>query len=113
MPQAQCFGLADVDAIHVLRKQIAHELKHFCLVLALQLVLEFVGLVKMVLDRPLRAAGDKDHVGDARRCRLFNRVLDQRLVDHRQHLLGASLGRGQKTGTHAGDGKNGFPDFLH
>ena len=67
----------------------------------------------MVLDRALVAAGDEDHVGDAGGRRLLHRVLDQRLVDDRQHLLGARLGRRQEPGAEAGDRKHGLGDFLH
>ena len=67
----------------------------------------------MVLDGALGAAGDEDHVGDAGGDRLFDRILDQRLVDDRQHFLGAGLGRRQETRSQAGDRKYGFGDFFH
>jgi hypothetical protein len=52
----------------------------------------------MVFDRGLAAAGDEDELGNAGRLRLFHRVLDQRLVHHRQHFLRHRLGRRQKPG---------------
>ena len=66
----------------------------------------------MVLDGALAAAGDEDHVGDARGDRLLHRVLDERLVDDRQHLLRRGLGRRQEARAEAGDGKDGLGDFV-
>ena len=62
----------------------------------------------MVLDRALVAAGDEDHLGDAGGGGLLDRVLDQRLVDDRQHLLRARLGRRQEAAAEAGDREYGF-----
>ena len=64
----------------------------------------------MVFDDVLAAAGDEDELLDPGFPGLLDRVLDDRLVDHRQHLLGHGLGGGQEAGAHAGDGKNGFAD---
>jgi hypothetical protein len=54
---------------------------------------ELVGVVEMVLDRRLAAAGDEDELLDPGGLRLLDRVLDDRLVDDRQHLLRQRLGR--------------------
>jgi hypothetical protein len=62
----------------------------------------------MVLDRALVAAGDEHHVGDAGRCGFLHGVLDERLVDDRQHLLRARLGDGKEAAAEAGDRKYGF-----
>jgi hypothetical protein len=74
--------------------------------------LELVGHVEVVLDGPLVAAGDEDHLAHAGRVGLLHRVLDQRLVDHRQHLLGLRLGGRQEAGAEAGDRKDGLGDLL-
>ena len=74
---------------------------------------QLVGLVEMILDRALVAPGDEHHVGDARRHRFFHRILDQRLVHDRQHLLGGGLGGRQEAAAHAGYRKYGFRDFFH
>ena len=42
------------------------------------------------------AARDKDHVAHTGRIGFFDRVLNQRLVHHRQHLFGRGFGGGQK-----------------
>ena len=111
--EAECLGLADVDAVHALGHGLADHLEHRRLALGLQLGLELVGLVEVILDRALGAAGDEDHVGDPRRHRLLHRVLDQRPVDDGQHLLGTRLGGRQEARTHARDRKHRLGNLLH
>ncbi len=50
----------------------------------------------MILDGALGGAGDEHQALRARGEGFLDRILDQRLVDHRQHLFRARLGRGQK-----------------
>ncbi len=69
--------------------------------------LELESQIEVILDRRLAAAGDHDEVLDARRPGLVHRVLDDRTVDHRQHLLRNRLGRGEKPGAQTGDGEHG------
>ena len=66
----------------------------------------------MVLDGVLAAAGDDDDAGEARGHRLLDDVLDDRLVDEGQHLLGLGLGGGQEAGAEAGGGEDGLADPL-
>ena len=66
--------------------------------------------VEVILDRVLAAAGDEDDVVDAGRDRFLDAVLDDRLVDERQHFLRLRLGRGQEAGAEAGGGEDGFAD---
>jgi len=42
---------------------------------------------------------------------LFDAVLNDRLVDDRQHLFGLRLGGGQESGTETSGGENGLADF--
>ena len=111
--EAQGRRLSDVDAGDVLRDHAAHQFEERLLVGRFQLGLELVGLVEMVFDGALVAAGDEDHFGDAGRDRFFDGVLDQRLVDDRQHLLRLRLGGGKEAAAQAGDGKDGFTDLGH
>ena len=60
--------------------------------LGLQGGLKLEGVIKVILDGGLVAPGDEDELLDTGRCGFLNRVLDQRLVDHRQHFLGHRLG---------------------
>ena len=45
--------------------------------------------------------------------RFFDAVLDDRLVDQRQHFLGLRLGGGQEAGAETGGGEDGFADGRH
>ena len=82
--------------------------QHLDVALALEQLLELVGVVEVVLDRPLLAAGDDDDLLDAGGDRLFDAVLDDRLVDQRQHLLGLRLGGGQEPCAPAGGREDCF-----
>ena len=68
--------------------------------------------VEVILDRVLAAAGDEDDVVDAGRDRLLDAVLDDRLVDERQHFLRLRLGGGQEAGAEAGGGEDRLANRL-
>jgi hypothetical protein len=72
--------------------------------------LELEGVVEVLDDRGLAAAGHEDHLLDPRLARLVDRILDQRPVDDRQHLLGDRLGRGKKTRAETGNRKHRLAD---
>ena len=80
------------------------------LALLLEKAFQLVGEVEVVLDGPLLARGDDDHLLDAGRDGLLDGVLDDRLVDERQHLLGLSLGGRQEASAPAGCREDGFSD---
>src|SRR5262245_44215542 len=67
----------------------------------------------MIFDHALVAAGDKDEVLDAGLARLVHHVLDQRPVDHWQHLLGHRLGGRKEARAEAGNRENRFADGFH
>ena len=113
VPEAQRLGLAHVGALHDARKQLADLLQQLVLAVSQQLGFELVGLVEVILDRALAATGDEDEVGDAGGHRLLHRVLDERPVDDRQHLLGRRLGGGKEARAEARDGEYSLGDFLH
>src|SRR5215472_5712956 len=106
--QTQRLGLADVDEVDAARQHGVYRLEQLGLAARSKLGLQLVGLVEMILDGALVAARDEDHVGDAGRGGLLHRILDQRLVDHRQHFLGACFRYRQKPAAEAGDGKYGL-----
>ncbi len=84
-----------------------------CLLRSLQRHLQLELAVEMVLDHRLVAAGDEDEMLDAGLARLVDHVLDQRPVDHRQHLLGHRLGGGQEAGAEARHRENRFANRFH
>ena len=59
--------------------------------------------VEVVLDRALAPAGDEQHARDAGPHQLLDHVLDDRLVDDRQHLLRLRAGRRQQARAEPGD----------
>ncbi|MNC24826.1 hypothetical protein D3C75_728910 [compost metagenome] len=84
----------------------------FLLVGIANLMLQLVADVEVVFDRPLAATGDDGDFIQAGVQRLFNGILDQRLVHHRQHFLGHRLGRRQKTGAVTGRREETLLDHL-
>ena len=69
--------------------------------------------IEVILDGTLVTAGDEDHLPDPGGGGLLHGVLDQRLVDDRQHLLRARLGRREESCTAAGDREHGRSDLGH
>ena len=113
MPEAERRGLANVDAGRGGREYAAQRIEQVFFTLFLQRSLELGAGIEMILDCALRAAGDEHQGFGARGNRFFDRVLNERLVDDRQHLLRGRLGCRQKTGAASGDGKDGgFDGFL-
>ena len=114
MAEAQRALLACIGDI-ARRRQPGIELAEQLAAAALaQRCLELEGEVEMVFERALGAPGDKIELIDPRRFRLLERVLDQRLVDDRQHLLWHRLGRRENAGAETGHRKNRLADgSLH
>src|SRR5690606_4953124 len=69
-------------------------------------------LVEVIGDGVLVAVGDENQRVAPGLDRLVHRVLDQRPVDDRQHLLGNGLGGWEEAGPQARHGENGLPDSL-
>ena len=62
----------------------------------------------MILDGVLAAAGDENDVVGTGCHRLFDAVLDDRLVDQRKHLFGLRFCRRQESRPKSGGGEDGF-----
>ncbi len=108
--EAERLRLAHEHAVHVVGLDRVHRRQQLGLVRLLERVLELEGEVEVVLDRPLVPAGDEDHLPDAGGVGLLDGVLDQRLVDDRQHLLRHGLGGRKKARAEAGYRKNRMSD---
>ena len=67
---------------------------------------------EVIVDDAFSLCGHEHDVVDTGRQGLFDAVLDDRLVDERQHLFRLRLGSGQEAGAEAGGGKDGFADRL-
>ncbi|MCY1371844.1 hypothetical protein D9M69_590120 [compost metagenome] len=111
MTQTQRAWLADEHAVHVIWLDVVHQLEQVGLVAPLQFVFQLESRIVVVANGPLVAPGDEDHFADAGRVGFIHRVLDQRLVHHRQHFLRDGFGGRQESGTQATDGKNSFLNF--
>ena len=108
--QAERFLLPHVgDVDHV--GDGAHGGQQILLVAGFEQVLQLEADVEVIFDGGLAAAGDDDDVLDAGMNGFLDAVLDQRLVDERQHLLGHGLGRRKKSGAEPGGGENCFANF--
>ena len=107
MTEAERLALADVGEVDQVR-DLADLFELVALAARLEKRLELDRHVEVILDGVLAAAGDQDDVVDARRHRFLDAVLDDRLVDQRQHLLGLRFGRREKTGAEAGGREHGF-----
>ena len=82
----------------------------FTLATRLQERFELDRHVEMILDGVLAPARDEDDIRDTGGDCLFDAVLNDWLVDEREHLLRLRLGRRKETGTQAGNGKDGLAD---
>ena len=93
--------------------RVLHHLQEVELALLLELRLKRWRRVEVILDGALAVAADDEDLLDAARERLFDDVLDGRLIDDWQHLLRRRLRRRQEARTVAGRRNDCFSDFLH
>ena len=73
---------------------------------------ELEGMVEIIDERRFAAAGDEDQLLDPRLARLVDRILDQRPVDDRDHLLGNALGGREQAGAETGDREHRLADAM-
>jgi len=74
-------------------------------------VFEFKTDVEVVFNGGFAAAGHHDDVGDTGVDRFFDAVLNNGLVDERQHLFGLRFRGREEAGSETGGGENGFANF--
>jgi hypothetical protein len=110
---AEAAGLALADVVDVGHLGDGlHLLQHVELAGLPEVVLELEGAVEVVLDGPLAPAGDDQDVAQADPDGLLHHVLDGRLVDEGQHLLGLGLGGREEPGAQPGGGDDRLADPL-
>ncbi len=100
-------GLPDVHAVRFRGQDAAQRVQQVVLALCGQGRLELAVRVEVILDRAFRAARDEHQRPGSSRQGFLGRILDQRLVDNRQHFLGARLGGGQKASAPPSHRENG------
>src|SRR3569833_849228 len=79
---------------------------------SLEGVIEFEVVVEVVFHGAFAATGNDDDVLDSGSDGFFNAVLNDGLVDERQHLFGDYLGGGQETSSETTCGEDNFANFL-
>ena len=102
-------GIGDLPGLGEPRFELR---EHVLLAAFAQGRLELEGAVEMIVDGTLASARDKEELLDPRCLGLLDRVMNERLVDDRQHLLRHRLGRRQKAGSQPGDREDGFANWL-
>ena len=110
--EAERLALAHVGEVDQVR-DLADLVELLALAARLEKRLELDRDVEVIFDRVLAAAGHQDDVVDARRDRLLDAVLNDRLVDERQHFLRLRFGGGQETGAETGGRKDRLADGRH
>jgi len=109
--EAERLLLSHIGDVHHGRN-LTSQFQQFCLAALLETPLQLGAHVEMILDRRLAAAGDNDDLVDAGGQRLFDAVLDQRLVHQGEHLLGDGLGCRQETCAKTGSRKDCLVNFF-
>lgn len=110
MPQPQRPLLAGIDDLASTRDHLRQICQGSVASALAQGGVQLEALVEMVFQGRLAAARHHDQPLDPGFARLFHGILDQRLVDDRQHFLGHRLGGRQESGAEAGDRENGGAD---
>jgi hypothetical protein len=97
--EAQWFLLLDISDVDQVAQAVdlCEDAQQVVLAPLAQVVLQLERPIEVVHDGSLAAAGDHDHLLDTARDRLLDPVLDRRLVDEGQHLLGLRLGDRQES----------------
>jgi hypothetical protein len=111
VPEAERLFLAHVGYVDEVGDGL-HDSELLALALVFEKALELEGDVEVIFDRRFSAAGHQDDVLDSRVDGFFDHVLDEGLVDERQHLLRLRLRRREKPRPQAGRGEDRFSD-LH
>ena len=93
-------------------RRLGQRLGDRVLAIAAQRCVDLEGVVEMILDRRLHAAGHDDHVLDAGIECLGDDVVEHRAVDDGQQFLGNALGGRKHAGAETGGGNDGLADFC-
>ena len=104
--------LANVHARHATRQNRTHARQQLGLALRFQRRLEIRRTIEVILDRLLRVSGDEHEMIDTGRYRFFRRVLDEGLVDDREHLLRERLRRRQEPGAQPRHGEDRLSNSI-
>jgi len=101
------------DVMDINGPRLAHHLQELSLPLLLELHLQRRCRIEVILNGPLRMAADDQDLLNPACQRLFNNVLDCRLVHNRQHLFWRRLRRRQKSRTKTSCRNDCLANLLH
>ena len=107
--EAERLSLPDVREIDHVR-DLADLVQLVAFAARLEERLELHRYVEVIFDRVLAAPGDENDVVDAGSDRLLDAVLDDRLVDQRQHFLRLRFGGGKKSRAETGHREDRLAD---
>ena len=110
MAESEGFRLTDVAEVRE-RGDVPHLAQELRLAAALEVFFQLDGAVEMIFDRTFAPSGDDDDVFDSGGDRFFHRILNQWLVDERQHFFRRRFRRGKEASTKACGGNHGFAHF--
>ena len=112
--QTQRRRLADIDTGGIGGQHAANLARQVGFTLRLQQLFEFLIGVEMIFNGALGSAGDEYQALRAGSQRLLDGILDEWLIDHRQHFLGTGFGGRQESRAATGHRENGGSDLaLH
>ncbi len=112
MAEPQRLSLPNVDAGNTRRHDSANRTQQCRLARVCEGTLQLCVRIEVVFDSSLRTARNEDQPGHSSLDRLLDGVLDERLVDDREHLLGTGLRRGKETCAAARDREHGGSNRL-
>ena len=93
---------------------IVHQLRQFGFAFLFQKTFQLGRGIEVVFYRVFSSAGNDNNVVNSGGDTLFDDVLDEGLVDHRQHFLGLRFGRGEESSAQSRGWKHGFANsFWH
>src|SRR5262249_5529963 len=85
--------------------------EHLFLASRLEQMLQLEADIEVIFYRRLASSGDDDDIRHPGVHHLFDAVLDERLVDKRQHFFWLGLGSGQESSAEAGGREHGFTNL--
>jgi hypothetical protein len=104
--------LTDIGDIREMRDSL-HQGEFFDLSLLDERLFEFERRIEMILDRLLTTTRHDHDISDACGNSLFDEILDDWLIDDREHFFGLGFCSRQKAGPKTRCWYDTFPYFLH
>ena len=108
MPQTQGFGLADINAIHMRRNDIAHDFQRLFFLFGFQLGFQLRIAIKVIGDCLFGASRNENQGVASGFDRFAHRIVNHRTIYHGEHFFRNGFSGRQKARTHTRHRKNGL-----